>query len=85
MANNNLVVFQGQSLVRKIMICEVKSMRLIQAIFLQYCSGTNFGTIDLLIYNLHLQWAYSQCRFAYKEEKREQNITEEKRREENFT
>lgn len=30
----------------EIMIFEAKSMRLIEAIFLQYCSGTNFGAID---------------------------------------
>lgn len=29
-------------------------MKLIQATFLQYCLGTNFGAIDYLIYSLHL-------------------------------
>lgn len=34
-------------------------MTLIEVIFLQYCSGTNFGAIDLLIYVWHLLRAYS--------------------------
>lgn len=38
--NNNLAVFQGQAFLGEVTICEAKSMKLIRAVFLHYCSGT---------------------------------------------